>query len=151
MPFVVSVWNLFAFANPGRGAVTDARLRFRLNKNTLYLDHFLLTGEAMPMAITGTIEMKQGVALTDQKIDLVITAARQKGLLDRIPLVGWIKKKSYNQLRQYILQARATGTLGSPRLETVVTPLTKPISQFWSLLSREAGKVVEEALEPETP
>jgi hypothetical protein len=140
MPFVVSVWNLFAFANPSRGAVTDARLRFRLSRNVLHLDHFLLTGEAMPMAVTGTVELKPGVALTDQKIDLIVTAARQKGLLDRIPVLGWIKKKSYNQIRQYILQARATGTLGKPTLRTVTTPITQHIGQFWSLLGLQAAE-----------
>ncbi|NQT87054.1 hypothetical protein HQ560_09835, partial [bacterium] len=137
LPLIVSIWNLFSFANPGRGAVTDARLKFRLRDEVLHIDHFLLTGEAMPMAITGSIELKPGVAMGDQKMDIIITAARQKGLLDEIPVVSWIKAKSYNQLRKHILQARATGTFNNPKLSTVMDPLTKPISEFWSLLRRD--------------
>lgn len=134
LPFIATVWNVLALRLPGKGTVTDAHVRFRIRDRILHIDHFLLTGQATPFNVSGTIALKPGVRFDDQEIDLVITLARERAGLSELPVIGWVKRKSYDRLQRHFLQARATGTLAEPKVRTVLTPLTKPIEAFWSIL-----------------
>jgi hypothetical protein len=134
LPLIATLWNLFRLDLPGKGALTDARVDFQIRGRALTLDHVLVTGQSMPMNIQGTITLDPDVGVADQKIDLLFTVAREKGLLDSIPLIGWIKEQSYDRLTRQFLQARATGTVGKPQVRYLPKLLVAPINEFWSLL-----------------
>jgi len=140
LPLIVSVWNFLAFRLPTKGSLSDAHLEFRIRDGVLHIDHFLLTGHSMPLDVTGTISLEPGVKFEDQKIDLLFTVAREPMLLDKLPVVGWVKGQTYGRLTRYFLQARATGTLAHPRIEAVTRLLAAPISGFRSVLRRVAAE-----------
>ena len=145
LPLLLSVLDVLSLQLPGEGTVTDAHLEFRIENRALHVDHFLLAGRAQPVDIAGTIALRPGVRFEDQQVDLLFTTVRRKALLDRVPVLGWVKDKTLDSLKRHFLQARATGTLAHPKVKTVLAPVAEPIGKFWSLLGRvtaEAGKVV---------
>ncbi len=137
LPVLATVWNVLSLRLPGRGALTDAHAEFEIRHSTLHLHHFLLTGTTTPMDVNGTVVLAPDPM--DQELDLVFTVAKERGVLDRLPMVGWLKQQSYNRLRRYFLQARVTGTVAHPRVEVLSHLARGPIEAFGSFLRRVSG------------
>ncbi|MFP4056627.1 MAG: hypothetical protein ACLF0G_07150 [Candidatus Brocadiia bacterium] len=140
LPLMVSVLNVLSLQLPGKGTLTDAHAEFALRERVLHINQFLLTGRAAPVGVTGTIQLEPGVRFDRQKIDLVFTAVREPRLLDKLPVVGWLKAQSYDRLTRQFLQARATGTLAEPEVQYLLKPLMEPIGKFWTVLRRVTGE-----------
>jgi hypothetical protein len=137
IPIVMSVLNLFDLRLPGAGGpVSDGYTAFRIENQTLYLDDLLLLGGSVPIHCRGTVGMAPGVAAMDQEIDLLFTIPRQRGILDAIPVVNWVKYLLIDPLRRYAFQARVTGTLGEYEVSSLLRPVTEPISRVGELLQR---------------
>ena len=145
-PLMASLWNFLAFKLPGRGSLSDAHVQFRIRDSVLHIDHFLVTGSSMPVDMTGTITLDPAAKFEDQKIDLLFTMARGHKLLDRLPIIGWVKRQSYDQLTRYFVHARATGTLAHHKIQAVPKLRTDLVQGFWSALrlATGKGKVVDE-------
>lgn len=136
LPLLVTVWNVLDLRLPDRGTVTDAYVEFRMADGVLHLDHFALTGGRQPVDISGTIELKPGVDFDKQAVNLLVTVSRGRMFLDRLPIIGWVKRITYNRLTNRFLQAQVTGSLSRPKVNTVFALVTEPIARFASLLSR---------------
>ena len=91
LPLVTGVWNLLSLQLPDEGALSDAGADFRIQDGVIHVDQALLTGESIPLGITGTIQLEPGVKFDEQKINLLFTGERRRGFLDRLPIIGWIK------------------------------------------------------------
>ena len=83
--------------------------------------------------------MAPGAGAEGQELNLVFTIAKARDLLDRLPVVGWLKERSYNRLRRYFLQARVTGTVAHPRVQVLSHLARGPIEAFGSFLRRVSG------------
>jgi hypothetical protein len=90
------------------------------------------------------VGMAPGVAAMDQEIDLLFTIPRQRGILDAIPVVNWVKYLLIDPLRRYAFQARVTGTLGEYEVSSLLRPVTEPISRVGELLQRLSPAQFEE-------
>jgi hypothetical protein len=134
LPLIVTIWNLLRLELPGKGLLTEARTEFQIRDSSLTFDHLLVTGQSLPMDIKGTIAFQPGVRFEDQKIDLLFTVAKERGVLGNIPILGWLKEQSYDRLTRHFLQASATGTVGKPQVQSLAKLLIDPINDFWSLL-----------------
>jgi hypothetical protein len=145
IPIVMSVLNLFDLRLPGAGGpVSDGYTAFRIENQTLYLDDLLLLGGSVPIHCRGTVGMAPGVAAMDQQIDLLFTIPRQRGILDAIPVVNWVKYLLIDPLRRYAFQARVTGSLGEYEVSSLLRPVTEPISRVGELLQRLSPAQFEE-------
>jgi len=140
LPLIVRIWNLYRLDMPNKGALTEARVEIQIRDSALTFVHFLVTGQSLPMDIKGRISLDPGVGFGDQKIDLLFTIAKERGLLDNIPILSWVKQQSYDRLARQFLQVRATGTLGKPQVEFLPKLLVAPINEFWDLLRSVADE-----------
>ena len=135
-PLLVAVLSVFDLRLPTQDPVTDAYGIFSIDNGTINVEDLLFTGGAIPIYMEGYIGLKNETAFADQPIFMLVTLARNDGLLDRIPLVGLLKHHTIDFLRRVVLQARVTGTLGDYRVTTIRTPLTIQIQKMWSFLQR---------------
>lgn len=135
-PLLVAVLSVFDLRLPTQDPVTDAYGIFSIDNGTINVEDLLFTGGSVPIYMEGYIGLKNETAFADQPIFMLVTLARNDGLLDRIPLVGLLKHHTIDFLRRVVLQARVTGTLGDYRVTTMRTPLTIQIQKMWSFLQR---------------
>jgi len=135
-PLLVSVFNVLDLKLPRRSPVTDAYGDFRIDKGRLQLRDLLFSGGSVPAHMEGEISLTGADSLKQMPIDLIVTVAKQEGILDQIPLVNWAKHYTLDYLRRLVLQARVKGTFGEYKVDTLSSPLTSPIRKMFSLLER---------------
>jgi hypothetical protein len=136
LPMIMKVLKLFDLGLPRESPVTYAYGEFRLDRGVFYLDNALLAGGTVPIHIQGTVGLESEVPLEMQPVDLVYSIPRQKGILDSIPVINWIKHLTIDQVRGLLMQARARGTIGDYEITTVLTPVVAPIGSIWQLLDK---------------
>jgi len=136
LPLVVSMWNFLAFKLPGASSLTDAEVQLAVRDAVLHIEHLLVTGSSMPFDSTGTVTLDPDLSFEEQKIDLLFTVARRGIFVDKVPIVGWIKRQSYDRLQRYFIQAEVKGTLDDPKFRTVPKLRLNPISGVMRLLGR---------------
>ncbi len=135
-PLLVAVLSVFDLRLPTQDPVTDAYSIFSIDYGTINVEDLLFTGGSIPIYMEGYIGLQNETAFADQPIYMLVTLARNDGLLDRIPFVGLLKHHTIDFLRRVVLQARVTGTLGDYEVTTLRTPLTIQIQKMWSFLQR---------------
>ncbi|MCF8111791.1 MAG: AsmA-like C-terminal region-containing protein [Desulfobacteraceae bacterium] len=142
-PVIASVFNVLDLEMPHSSPITHAYGTFGIQDGELELQDLLLSGGTVPMYMKGTLGLKKGVAFKNQRIDLLVTAAKSNGILDQIPLVGWIKHYTLDMFRRLIMQVRLEGTVGDYQVQSISSPVTKPIEQMWSLMEKLAPSAPE--------
>ncbi|HMA67215.1 MAG TPA: hypothetical protein VKO20_05300, partial [Desulfosalsimonadaceae bacterium] len=73
-------------------------------------------------------------------LELIVTVAKEEGVLDQIPLINWAKRYTLDYLRRLVFQTRVAGTLGDYEVITVSNPITEPVRKMFSLLEKLAQK-----------
>ena len=135
-PFMTSVFSVLDLQIPRQTPITDAYVNLGIQGGSLQLKDVLLSGGTVPMHMKGTVGLKKDTGLKDQKIDLLVTTAKGNGLLDRIPLINWVKHYTLDVFRRLVMQATITGTLGDYEVNRLTSPITDPIEQMWSLMKK---------------
>ena len=135
-PLLVSVFNVLDLKLPRQSPVTDAYGDFRIDNGELRVNDLLFSGGSVPAHMEGDLSLTGADGLKQMPIDLIITVAKQEGILDQIPLVNWAKHYTLDYLRRLVLQARVKGTFGEYQVDTLSSPLTSPIRKMFSLLER---------------
>ncbi|MBS3808790.1 MAG: hypothetical protein KGY38_01370 [Desulfobacterales bacterium] len=142
-PVIASVFNVLDLEMPRSSPITHAYGTFGIQDGELELQNLLLSGGTVPMHMNGTLGLKKGVAFKNQKINLLVTAAKSNGILDQIPLVGWIKHYTLDLFKRLVMQVRLEGTVGDYQVHSISSPVTKPIEQMWSLMEKLAPSTPE--------
>lgn len=137
-PILASVFNVLDLQMPRRSPITDAYGTFNVKNGRLRIKDLLLTGGTVPMHMEGKLGMKKDVDFNDQKLELLITAAKTDGLLDRIPVVDWIKHYTLDLFRRLAMQVRIEGTVGDYEIKRLSSPVTTPVERMWSLMEKLA-------------
>ncbi|MCF8095826.1 MAG: AsmA-like C-terminal region-containing protein [Desulfobacteraceae bacterium] len=137
-PIIASVFNVLDLQFPRQSPITDAYGTFDVKNGMLRIKDLLLTGGTVPMHLEGSLGLKNNVAFKKQKIDLLVTAAKTNGLLNRIPIVGWIKHYTLDMFRRLAMQARIEGSVENYKVDRLASPVTKPIERMWSLMEKLA-------------
>ncbi|MDZ7831540.1 MAG: AsmA-like C-terminal region-containing protein [Desulfobacterales bacterium] len=135
-PVLVSVFNVLDLKLPRQSPVTDAYGDFRIDEGRLAIRDLLFSGGSVPAHMEGEISLDSAGSLKQMPIDLIVTVAKQEGILDQIPLLNWAKHYTVDYLRRLVLQARVKGTFGDYKVDTLSSPLTSPIRKMFSLLER---------------
>ena len=135
-PVLVSVFNVLDLKLPRQSPVTDAYGDFRIDEGRLAIRDLLFSGGSVPAHMEGEISLDLAGSLKQMPIDLIVTVAKQEGILDQIPLLNWAKHYTVDYLRRLVLQARVKGTFGDYEVDTLSSPLTSPIRKMFSLLER---------------
>lgn len=135
-PLLVSVFNVLDLKLPRQSPVTDAYGDFRIDEGRLRIRDLLFSGGSVPAHMEGEISLAPAGSLKQMPIDLIVTVAKQEGILDQIPLVNWAKHYTVDYLRRLVLQARVKGTFADYEVDTLSNPLTTPIRKMFSLLER---------------
>lgn len=135
-PILLSVFQVLDLGLPSQSPVTNAYGTFTLGGGRLKVDNLVFGGGGLPVLITGEVEMENDVRFKNQRLKLLVTVTKGKGLLDSIPIVNWIKHYTIDMLRSLILQARVTGTFTDYEISSVADPVTAPIKGLWSLVDK---------------
>lgn len=135
-PILAAVLRVLDLRLPLQNPATDAYGVFYIEKGTVNVEHLLFTGGAMPIYLEGFMGLRSDVGLADQPVYLLVTLARNDGILDRIPLVNLLKHHTIDFFRQVILQAKVSGTLGDYQVSTLSTPITVQIRKMWSFFQK---------------
>lgn len=135
-PLLVSVLSVFDLHLPSQSPVTNAYGIFKIGGGRIRIEDLLFTGGSVPVHMEGGIELKQGTPFKHQRINLLVTVAKNKGLLDAIPIVNIIKHYTIDVLRRIVFQARVKGTLDDYEINSLSSPVTKPIQKMWSLIDK---------------
>lgn len=136
LPIIASALSIFRFSLPRESPITSAYAAFRIEDSTLHLDNVLLTGGPIPIHIRGTMGLNPGVAAREQPLDLLISMGRPQGILNAVPILGWVKTQTFDRLRSQIIQGRVTGTMKDYEVQTVFSLVTAPITAMWNLVQR---------------
>lgn len=137
-PILASVFNVLDLRMPRRSPITDAYGNFDIKDGRLRIKDLLLTGGTVPMHLEGTLGLKNDIAFTDQKLKLLVTAAKTNGILDRIPVVDWVKHYTLDLFRRLAMQVRVEGTAGDYEIKRLSSPVTTPVERMWSLMEKLA-------------
>lgn len=137
-PILASVFNVLDLRMPRRSPITDAYGNFDIKDGRLRIKDLLLTGGTVPMHLEGTLGLKNDIAFTDQKLELLVTAAKTNGILDRIPVVDWVKHYTLDLFRRLAMQVRVEGTAGDYEVKRLSSLVTTPIERMWSLMEKLA-------------
>ncbi|MFP4193791.1 MAG: AsmA-like C-terminal region-containing protein [Desulfobacterales bacterium] len=137
-PIFASVFNVLDLQIPRQRPITDAYGSFDIEDGRITINDLLLTGGTVPMHTEGSLGVKKGVDFRDQEIDLLITAAKTDGFLDRVPLVNWIKHYTLDLFRRLAMQVEINGTIGDYKIKRLSSPVTTPIERMWSLMEKLA-------------
>lgn len=137
-PIFASVFNVLDLQMPRQRPITNAYGNFKVKKGKISINDLLLTGGTVPMHMEGSVGLKRDIRFKDQELDLLVTAAKTDGLLDRIPVVNWIKHYTLDLFRRLAMQARVEGTVGNYKIKRLSSPVTKPIEKMWSLMEKLA-------------
>lgn len=143
-PIMTSVFNVLDLQIPRQNPITDAYVDFGVQGGSLRLNDALLSGGTVPMHMNGTVGLKNDTDFEQQKIDLLITTAKSNGLLDRIPLVNWVKHYTLDAFRRLAMQVTIKGRLGDYEVSRLTSPVTDPIEQMWSLMKKLAPEPPEQ-------
>ncbi len=135
-PIMASVFNVLNLEMPRRSPITDAYGTFDLKDGALTINDLLLTGGTVPMHMEGTLGLKREKAFQNQDLELLVTAAKTDGFLDRIPVVDWIKHYTLDLFRRLAMQVRVEGTVGDYKVKRLASPVTTPVERMWSLLEK---------------
>ena len=142
-PIMTSVFSVLDLQIPRQSPITDAYVDFGVQGGSLRLNDVLLSGGTVPMHMSGTVGLKNDTTFKQQKIDLLVTTAKSNGLLDRIPLVNWVKHYTLDVFRRLIMQVTIKGKLGDYEVNRLTSPVTDPIEQMWSLMKKLAPEPPE--------
>ncbi|MFW5975291.1 MAG: hypothetical protein ACOCP6_00895 [Desulfosalsimonas sp.] len=137
-PVLASVFSVLDLRMPRRSPITDAYGNFEINDGRIRIKDLLLTGGSVPMHLEGTLGLKNDLAFTDQKLELLVTAAKTDGILNRIPVVDWVKHYTVDLFRRLAMQVRVEGTAGDYEVKRLSSPVTKPVERMWSLMEKLA-------------
>lgn len=137
-PLFASVFNVLDLQMPRQTPATDAYGVIRVEEGCFRLKDLLLLGGTVPMHMKGTITLEKGKPLKDQRIDLLVTAAKTGGILDRIPVINWVKHYTIDFFRRLAFQARVRGTIADHEVKRLSSPVTEPVEQMWSLMEKIA-------------
>ncbi|MFP4572483.1 MAG: AsmA-like C-terminal region-containing protein [Desulfobacterales bacterium] len=135
-PIFASVFNVLDLQMPRQRPITDAYGNFKIEKGKININDLLLTGGTVPMHMEGSVGLKRDLRFKDQDLDLLATAAKTDGLLDRIPVVNLIKHYTLDLFRRLAMQARIEGTVGNYKIKRLSSPVTKPVEKMWSLMEK---------------
>ncbi len=135
-PILVAVLRVLDLRLPTQNPATDAYGVFHIENGTVNVEHLLFKGGSMPIYLEGFIGLRNDVGFADQPVYLLVTLARNDGILDRIPLVNLLKHHTIDFFRRIILQARVTGTIGDYQVSTLSTPVTVQIQKMWSFFQK---------------
>ena len=133
---LVAVLSVFDLQLPSQSPVTNAYGTFDIGKGRLRFEDLMFTGGSVPIHMEGKLGLKKGIDIKDQKLDLIVTVAKQEGLIDQIPLLDLIKAYTIDLLRSIVFQARVKGTWSDYTITTLTNPVVKPIQKMWSLLDK---------------
>lgn len=133
-PILASVFRVLDFQMPRQSPVTDAYGTFRIKNGKFDLRDLLLLGGTVPMHVSGSVDLKKNRAFKDQSLNLLVTTAKTNGLLNKIPVISWIKHYTIDWFRKLAFQARVTGTIGDYEVQRLASPVTTPIERMWSLM-----------------
>lgn len=135
-PLLVTTLSLFDLHLPSQSPVTDAYGVYNIKNGWIEVEDLMFTGGSVPVHVEGKLGLKKGVAIKDEKIDLIVTVARTDGLLNQIPVVSVIKTYTLDLLRKIVFQARARGTFSDYRVDMLSSPVVRPIQKMWKLLDQ---------------
>ena len=152
-PVLLSVFSVLDLGLPSQSPVSDALGNYKMNDGVLTIEDLVFSGGGgMPVHITGTVSLEEGVKFKNRKINMLVTVAKRPGLLDAIPVIGFIKHYTIDLLRRFIMQARVTGTFADYQVSTIADPVTRPIQAIWSLVPKlnpmDSGKKGTSTLPP---
>lgn len=142
-PLLVAVFNVLDLQLPSQSPVTDAYGDFRIRGGRLEIRDLLFSGGTVPAHLQGEIILAAKGGIKEKPIDLLVTVAKKKGILDRIPLLNWAKHYTIDYLRRLVFQAKVSGTLAEHEITTLSSPLTEPIRKMFSLLEAITPAVPE--------
>ncbi|MCF8110162.1 MAG: AsmA-like C-terminal region-containing protein [Desulfobacteraceae bacterium] len=135
-PIFTSIFNVLDLQMPRQKPVTDAYGNFKIKNGKITINELLLTGGTAPMLMEGSVGLKKGKDFKEQSLELLITAAKTDGLLDRIPLINWIKHYTLDLFKRIAMQVRVEGTIGDYKVKRLSGPVTEPVEKMWGLMEK---------------
>ncbi len=136
-PVLLSVFSVLDLGLPSQSPVSDALGNYKVDDGVLTIQDLVFSGGgAMPVHVTGTVSLEEGEKFKNRKINMLVTVTKRRGVLDAIPIIGFIKHYTIDLLRRFIMQARVRGTFADYEVSTIADPVTRPIQAIWSLVPR---------------
>jgi len=133
-PVLASVFKVLDLQLPAQSPITDAYGTFRISGGRMDIEDLLLLGGTMPMHVAGFVDLKNNKAFQDQNMDLLVTTTKTDGILNKIPVLNWVKHYTIDWFRRLVFQARVRGTIGDYEVQSLASPLATPIKRMWSLM-----------------
>jgi hypothetical protein len=135
-PVLASVFRVLDLQMPAQSPISDAYGTFRISGGRLDIEDLLLLGGTMPMHVAGFVDLKNNKAFNDQNMDLLVTTTKTNGILNKIPVLNWVKHYTIDWFRHLVFQARVRGTTGDYEVQSLASPLATPINRMWSLMEK---------------
>ena len=135
-PVLASVFRVLDLQMPAQSPITDAYGTFRISGGRLDIEDLLLLGGTIPMHVAGFVDLKNNKAFKDQNMDLLVTTTKTNGILNKIPVLNWVKHYTIDWFRRLVFQARVRGTIGDYEVQSLASPLATPIDRMWSLMEK---------------
>ncbi|MBS0013514.1 MAG: hypothetical protein KFF46_06035, partial [Desulfobacterales bacterium] len=135
-PVLASVFKVLDLQMPSQSPISDAYGTFRIGGGRLDIEDLLLLGGTMPMHVAGFIGLKKNKPFPAQEMDLLVTTTKTNGILNKIPVINWVKHYTIDWFRRLVFQARVRGTIGDYEVQSLASPLATPIERMWSLMEK---------------
>ncbi|MGM0453442.1 MAG: hypothetical protein ACQERN_09790 [Thermodesulfobacteriota bacterium] len=135
-PVLVSVLSVLDLQLPSQSPVTDAYAVFGLGEGKLQIKDLVFTGGSVPIHMGGHVNLEEGVPFKQQEIEFLVTVAKSRGWLDKVPVINWMKHYSVDLLRRLVFQSRVSGSFADHKVKTLSSPVTTPIQKMWSLIEK---------------
>ncbi len=114
LPVILGLLHVIYLRLPGDSAFTEGNVEYRLKGNLLIFDEISLSGPALSIVGSGTMDMKSS------KLKLTFLTG-PPGKMPRIAALESLLK----DIAREIMQIKITGTLDKPKMETVSLPSLK--------------------------
>lgn len=135
-PVLASVFKVLDLQMPSQSPISDAFGTFRISGGRFDIEDLLLLGGTMPMHVSGFIGLKKAKPFHAQEMDLLVTTTKTNGILNKIPVISWVKHYTIDWFRRLVFQARVRGTIGDYEVQSLASPLATPIERMWSLMEK---------------
>lgn len=135
-PVLASVFKVLDLQMPSQSPISDAFGNFRISDGRFDIEDLLLLGGTMPMHVSGFIGLKKDKPFHAQEMNLLVTTTKTNGILNKIPVINWVKHYTIDWFRRLVFQARVRGTIGDYEVQSLASPLATPIERMWSLMEK---------------
>ena len=148
LPLLLSVLRVLDLRWPENRPATQATADLAFLDGEMLIRDLLLLGGSVPIHVRGAIGLDGKLAWPEQPVGLVFSVAKQKGLIDRIPVVKWIKRWTVDRLRGYALQATVSGVVGNYEVSTPIDFLRSPARGLWRMVNETMPSKTAEYVRP---